>query len=427
MIRAKRDRQAHTPPEIHELIAACMRGEVPDYQLSAWLMAGFLNGLDSEETRALTEALVASGTRFDWSDLGRPSADKHSTGGVGDKVSLILAPLIASCGILVPMVAGRGLGHTGGTIDKLEAIPGMQTRLSPEGMRRQLDEVGVVMVGQGPELAPADGLLYSLRDVTSTVESESFIVSSIVSKKVAEGSGTLVYDVKCGNGAFMRTLESARQLATRLVETTRAMGRVSTALITDMNQPNGATVGNALEVREAIDVMRGAGPVDVREVTLELGAAMMVGCGAEREAGAARATLEAALDSGKAFERFVAMVVAQGGDARAVERPDQLPSAPVVTAVPSPRRGRVVGMDTFALGELSVAMGGGRRSKEDRIDPRVGFRMRVRIGDPVEAGAPLADLHLDEPRPEAVARFAAAVRVEDAPADPPALIRERIG
>ncbi|HKQ56555.1 MAG TPA: thymidine phosphorylase, partial [Candidatus Eisenbacteria bacterium] len=288
LIRAKRDRGTHRPDDLRALIESYARGEVPDYQMSAWLMAAYLNGLDASECDALTGALLHSGRVFDWSDLGRPSADKHSTGGVGDKVSLVLAPLVAACGVMVPMVSGRGLGHTGGTLDKLEAIPGFSTQLTPEAMRSQLDRVGVVMVGQGPDLAPADGALYALRDVTSTVEFEPFIVSSIVSKKVAEGAGAVAYDVKCGNGAFMKSRDTALHLARRLVDTTRSLGRQAAALVTDMSQPLGEAVGNALEVRESVDLLLGRGPDDVRALTLELAAIMLRASGAEPELGAAR-------------------------------------------------------------------------------------------------------------------------------------------
>ena len=297
-IRAKRDRQTHAPREIGEFVSGYLRGEVPDYQVSAWLMAAFLNGLVAAETAELTTALLDSGKRFDWSDLGRPAADKHSTGGVGDKVSLVLAPLVAACGVLVPMVSGRGLGHTGGTLDKLESIPGFRTQLSPEAMRAQLDALGVVMVGQGPDLAPGDGLFYALRDVTATVEYEPFIVSSIVSKKVAEGAAAVVYDVKCGNGAFMKTPEAALGLARSLVRATRALGRQAAALVTDMSQPLGAAVGNALEVRESAEVLLGRGPSDVRDLTLELAASMLVRAGSEPDLETARTRARRALESG---------------------------------------------------------------------------------------------------------------------------------
>ena len=427
LIRAKRDRGTHRPEELRALIDAYARGEVPDYQMSAWLMAAYLNGLDPSETDALTAALLHSGRVFDWTSLGRPSADKHSTGGVGDKISLILAPLVAACGVLVPMVSGRGLGHTGGTLDKLEAIPGFNTRLSADAMRRQLDTVGVVMVGQGPDLAPADGLLYALRDVTSTVEFEPFIVSSIVSKKVAEGAGAVAYDVKCGSGAFMRTREAAVHLARRLVDTTRALGRRGVALVTDMNQPLGVAVGNALEVRESVDVLLGRGPADVRELTLELAASMLVCAGTEPDLAAGRARARQALDSGGAWLRFLAMVEAQGGDRASVERPEGLAHAPVRAQAKTARTGRIQAIDTFGLGELAVALGAGRRAKEDAVDPRVGLMIHARLGGEVRAGDTLAELHLAADNPGAVARAAACFTVGNETLPEPALILERVG
>jgi pyrimidine-nucleoside phosphorylase len=388
-------------------------------------MAAYLNGLDESETEALTLALLHSGRVFDWQDLGRPSADKHSTGGVGDKISLILAPLVAACGVMVPMVSGRGLGHTGGTLDKLESIPGFRTFLEPDPMRAQLDRIGVVMVGQGPDLAPADGLIYALRDVTSTVEREYFIVPSIVSKKVAEGAGALVYDVKCGSGAFMKTREDASHLAHRLIEVTRSLGRRAAARVTDMNQPLGVAVGNALEVEEAIAVLRGGGPADVRALTLELAALMLSLSGAAPAAEAA-ARVGRALDSGEAWERFVQLVVAQGGDAASVERAGGLPRAPVVRPVTAARGGVLEAVDSFALGELVVAIGGGRRAKEDEVDPRVGLLVRRRIGDRVTQGDVLAELHLASEDPSMVARARAGFLVGDGPARAPELVIERL-
>ncbi len=426
LIREKRDGRSHRPEAVLEFIAAFARGEIPDYQASAWLMAAFLKGLDEAETQALTRALLESGRRFDWSDLGRPSADKHSTGGVGDKISLILAPLVAACGVLVPMVSGRGLGHTGGTLDKLESIPGFRTRLTPDEMRAQLDSLGVVMVGQGPDLAPADGKLYALRDVTATVEYEPFIVSSIVSKKIAEGASAVVYDVKCGNGAFMRSAEAARSLARRLVSATRGLGARAAAVLTDMSQPLGVTAGNALEVREAIEVLRGRGPGDVRELTLVLAERMLELSGAERDRAIARVRAQRALDSGAAWDKFVAMVRAQGGDASSVEHPDGLPRAPLVAEVPAPRAGTVASIDTFGLGELVVAIGGGRRAKEDAIDPRVGLEVLRRVGDRVERGEALVRLHLASEDPSAVARAAACFTLGDSSPRPPALVLERV-
>lgn len=426
-LRTKRDARTHEPSAVREFIAAYRRGEVHDYQVSAWLMAAFLNGLDPAETDALTHALLHSGRVFDWTALGRPSADKHSTGGVGDKISLMLAPLVAACGVLVPMVSGRGLGHTGGTLDKLESIPGFRTTLDPDAMRAQLDRLGVVMVGQGPDLAPADGLLYALRDVTSTVEFEPFIVSSIVSKKIAEGAGALVYDVKCGSGAFMKTPEAARSLGRRLVATSRALGAKASALVTDMSYPLGGAVGNALEVREACETLHGRGPADTRELTLELAAEMIRLAGAAADAGAARAAAEAALDSGAAWEKFLRMVEAQGGDAKLLETPERLHPAPIVSVVPSPASGVVAGCDCFAVGELVVALGGGRRAKEDDIDPRVGLVVLKRPGDVVREGEPLAELHLAGPAPEMVERAVDCFRVDGAAPAAGPLVLERIG
>jgi pyrimidine-nucleoside phosphorylase len=421
-IRRKRERGRHAPDDLQAFIAAYTRRAIPDYQVSAWLMAAFLNGLDEGETQALTLALLHSGRTFDWSALGRPSADKHSTGGIGDKVSLALAPLVAACGVLVPMVSGRGLGHTGGTLDKLESIPGFATRLEPAGLRAQLDRIGVVMVGQGPELAPADGLLYALRDVTSTVECEPFIVSSIVSKKVAEGAGAVVYDVKCGSGAFMKTREAAVGLAGRLIATTRGLGRAAAAYVTDMNQPLGAAVGNALEVSEAADVLRGGGPPDVRALTLELAAAMIRLAEPAQAAGAMRRATDG-LGSGAAWERFLALVEAQGGSRAALED-HGLPRAPVVREARADRSGVLAAVDAFALGERVVAMGGGRRAKEDAIDPRVGLVVRKRLGDTVRAGEILADVHLAAEDEAAVAAVAGAFTIADSSPPAPRLILE---
>ena len=400
-----------------------MRGEIPDYQVSAWLMAAFLNGLDDRETAELTRALLHSGRVFEWSGLGRPTADKHSTGGVGDKISLILAPLAAACGLAVPMVSGRGLGHTGGTLDKLESIPGFRTQLEPDAMRRQLQRLGVVMVGQGPELAPADGRLYALRDVTSTVERPYFIVPSIVSKKVGEGASAVVYDVKCGGGAFMRTREDALELARRLVEATRALGSASSALVTDMNQPIGRAVGNALEVRESLQTLRGGGPPDVRALTLELVAHMLRLAGLASGVDTGRAAAAKELDSGAAWQVFLELVEAQGGDRRAVEaEPDRLPRASVVVPLRAPRAGTVARVDCFAIGEGLVAAGAGRRTREDAVDPRVGLMVFKRLGDPVAAGEAVAELHLAREDPALAAGMLASFEIGEAPASATPLV-----
>ena len=426
-IRAKRDRRSHEAQAVRDFVASYRSGAVQDYQMSAWLMAAFLNGLDAAETDALTQALLHSGRVFDWSGLGRPSADKHSTGGVGDKISLMLAPLVAACGVLVPMVSGRGLGHTGGTLDKLESIPGFRTTLEPDAMRAQLDRLGVVMVGQGPDLAPADGLLYALRDVTSTVEFEPFIVSSIVSKKIAEGAKAIVYDVKCGSGAFMKTPAAARSLAARLVATSRSLGANAAALITDMSWPLGGAAGNALEVAEACETLKGRGPADTRALTLDLAAVMLRLAGAEPDETAAHARATKVLDSGAAWERFLEMVRAQGGDAGALEGPARLHPAPVVSLVPSPADGVLAGCDCFRLGELVVALGGGRRAKEDAIDPRVGLVVLRRPGERVRRGEPLAELHLAGADDGAVGRAVACFEVAgEAPVAGP-IVLERVG
>jgi pyrimidine-nucleoside phosphorylase len=427
-LREKRDGHTHAPEAVREFIAAYLRREVPDYQVSAWLMAAFLRGLDSAETDALTHALLHSGRVFDFSQLG-VAADKHSTGGVGDKMSLILAPIVAACGVPVPMVSGRGLGHTGGTLDKLESIPGFRTTLTPEAMAKQLETLGILMVGQGPDLAPADGLLYALRDVTSTVEFEPFIVSSIVSKKIAEGARAIVYDVKCGKGAFMKTQETARSLAKRLVTTSRALGAQASAFLTDMDWPIGETIGNALEVQESWELLNSRGPQDSRLLTLTLAAEMVRLAGAEPDTLSALARVTQVLDSGAAREKFLAMVQAQGGDASVLLQAKPLHRAPVVVQVQATREGYLRECDCFALGELVVHIGGGRRAKEDAIDPRVGVRMLLPRGARVKAGQSYAEIHLAAADGAAVARLAGCFVIGDAPPVLPApdLVIERVG
>ncbi len=426
-LRIKRDGGTHAPETIREFVAEYLAKRVPDYQVSAWLMAAFLRGLDPTETDALTQSLLHSGRVFDWTSLGRATADKHSTGGVGDKLSLMLAPIVAACGVLVPMVSGRGLGHTGGTLDKLESIPGFRTTLSPEGMHAQLHALGVVLVGQGPDLAPADGLLYAMRDVTSTVEFEPFIVSSIVSKKIAEGARALVFDVKCGNGAFMKTREQARSLAKRLVATSRSLGASSEALITDMNWPLGQAVGNALEVREACATLRGGGPAETRALTLDLAAVMLRLAGAGTTDAEARTRAEKALDSGAAWELWLRLVEAQGGDPRALEDPSTLHPAPSVSPVLADHDGVLQACDCFALGELVVSIGGGRRAKEDAIDPRVGLMVFGRPGQTVRRGETIAELHLAADDDAALARAKACFRIGEKGLAQSDLVLERIG
>jgi pyrimidine-nucleoside phosphorylase len=426
-LRAKRDGQAHDPGALREFIAACARREIPDYQASAWLMAAFLRGLDAAETDALTQAFLHSGRVFDWARLG-VAADKHSTGGVGDKISLVLAPLVAACGVPVPMVSGRGLGHTGGTLDKLESIPGFRTQMEPAAMAAQMQKLGVIMVGQGPDLAPADGHFYALRDVTSTVEFEPFIVSSIVSKKIAEGARAIAYDVKCGNGAFMKTREAARSLATRLVATSRAMGAAATACVTDMSWPIGHAVGNALEVAESWQVLSGDAVPGTRPLTLALAAEMVRLAGAAPNADAALARVTAALDGGQATEKFLALVHAQGGDTRALEHGEAFRTAPAAVELRAPRAGHLAACDCFALGEAVVAMGGGRRAKEDAVDPRVGLVLTRERGARLATGEAFATLHLAAPDEAMAARVTACFTFADAPpaALPSDLVLERV-
>ena len=426
-IRHKRDGGVHEPEVLRDFILACARREVPDYQASAWLMAAFLRGLDAGETDALTQAFLHSGRVFDWSRLG-VAADKHSTGGVGDKISLVLAPLVAACGVPVPMVSGRGLGHTGGTLDKLESIPGFRTQMEPAAMAAQMQKLGVIMVGQGPDLAPADGHFYALRDVTATVEFEPFIVSSIVSKKIAEGARAIAYDVKCGNGAFMKTREAARSLAMRLVATSRAMGAAASASVTDMSWPIGHAVGNALEVVESWRVLRGDDVPGTGALALGLAAEMVRLAGAASTRNAALATAVKTLESGLAAEKFLALVHAQGGDSRSLEHGGAFRPAPAVVELRAPRAGHLAACDCFALGEAVVAMGGGRRAKEDAVDPRVGLVLQRDRGAKLAAGEVFASLHLAAPDAAMAARVVACFTVVDEPPAPlPAdLVLERV-
>ncbi|HKW50138.1 MAG TPA: thymidine phosphorylase, partial [Candidatus Eisenbacteria bacterium] len=352
--------------------------------------------------------------------------DKHSTGGVGDKTSLILAPLAAACGVPVPMMSGRGLGHTGGTLDKLEAIPGFRVQIDLEAFETQLKQIGVVIAGQSDDLAPADRELYALRDVTATVESVPLIVSSILSKKFASGASAVVFDVKCGGGAFMRSRDEALALARELVSTARELGRKGRALLTDMEQPLGDAIGNANEVAEAFDMLRGGAPPDLTQLTRELGTAMLVLCGVARERFEGTARMDRALESGEALRRAEAFVQAQGGDPRVVEDPSRLPRAAVESLALSQRSGHVTGIDARALGELLVAMGGGRRRKGDTIDPAVGIRLLRKIGDRVGAGEPVAVIEAHRDAPEWADAALHAYTIGDEPPAPRPLVLEQV-
>jgi pyrimidine-nucleoside phosphorylase len=424
----KRDGQRLGRDEIARLVSDYTSGKVADYQMSAWLMASFLRGLDESETLALTDAMLHSGEVLTLPSVKRPKIDKHSTGGVGDKISICLAPLVAACGVAVPMISGRGLGHTGGTLDKLEAIPGYRVDISRRAFERTVRTLGVSMIGQTPKLAPADRLIYALRDVTGTVESVPLIVASILSKKLAEGIDGLVLDVKAGRGAFMKTLPAARTLAKALVRVGRRAGKRVVALLTDMEVPIGRTIGNALETREAIDVLRGEGPEDTRELTLALGAEMLLLGNAAKTKPEAMKRLEAAIADGSAFECFVAMVRAHGGDARAVEDPSRLPRPRFRAPVFAPEQGYVTRADPLELGLVSVALGAGRVRTDDRVDPAAGIELTAVVGDAVERRQPLAWLcsSRGQPSSELVARAARAFRIGKRRPAHRALVLERI-
>ncbi len=382
-IRAKRDRQRMTREQLRKLMDLYARDQVPEYQMAAWTMAAFINGLDAEETLWLTQAMLESGSRVPETGSGKPRVDKHSTGGVGDKVSLVLAPLLAACGAEVPMISGRGLGFTGGTLDKLEAIPGLRTELSLDQIRRVLAETGCVIAAQSRELVPADRKLYALRDATATVESLPLIVASILSKKLAEGLQALVLDVKWGTGAFMQSLPQARRLARFLIQVAAECGLPASALVTSMNQPLGLKAGCSVEVIEAVETLRGQGPPDLVQLVLALGAEALVLARMEPDLPSAQARLKQAWQSGQGYEVFARMVRAQGGD---LERP--LPVAPVNQWC-SPAEGYLVRIDTRLLGELIARLGGGRTRLGEPIDHSVGLEMRVRLGDRVRRGMPL--------------------------------------
>jgi pyrimidine-nucleoside phosphorylase len=394
LIAKKRDGGRLTDEQIARLIRAHSEGELADYQMSALLMAVFFRGMDDAETVALTRAMLHSGDVIDLSSVPGVKIDKHSTGGVGDKVSICLAPLVAACGVPVPMVSGRGLGHTGGTLDKLEAIPGFTVTLDIDAFTRIVRDVGTCMIGQTSRIAPADKRIYALRDVTATVESIPLIVASILSKKLAEGIDGLVLDVKVGRGAFMKTEADARALAQALVRVGTAAGKRVVALLTDMSAPLGRAVGNAIETREAIDVLRGAGPDDLVECTLALGEQMLLLGGVAEDAADARAKLRRAMTSGDGASVFERMIAAQGGDPGVVADPSRLPSAPELVEVTAREGGVVAGIDALEIGMCAVVMGAGRTRADQAVDHAVGIELTVARGDRVAPGEPLCRLHV---------------------------------
>jgi thymidine phosphorylase len=416
LIRAKRDGQALTDGEIRWLLGAYLAGEVAEEQMSALLMAIYFRGLDAGELRTWTSAMVESGDRLDLAGVGAPTVDKHSTGGVGDKVSLVLAPLVAACGAAVPQLSGRGLGHTGGTLDKLESIPGWRAALPPAEMTGILRRVGCVICAAGPGLAPADRRLYALRDVTGTVESIPLIASSIMSKKIAEGTGALVLDVKVGSGAFMRELGDARLLARTMVTLGSEHGVRTRALLTRMDSPLGRAVGNALEVEEAVATLAGRGPADLVDVVLALAGEMLALAGIEADPAAV-------LADGRALSRYRAMIAAQGGD------PDApLPRAAHTRTLPAPASGWLRGLDARAVGVAAWRLGAGRARKEDTVSPSAGVLCLAKPGDRVEQGQPLLELHCaDGSRAEAIAAtLAEGVDVGPDPPEPVPPVIEQV-
>ncbi len=393
LIRKKRDSGEHSREEIDFLISGYTRGEIPDYQMAAWLMATWIRGLNRSELAALTEAMLCSGEILNLGRLPGRKVDKHSTGGVGDKTSLIIAPIVAAGGLTVPMISGRGLGHTGGTLDKLESIPGFNVNLSLEEFYSVLRECGMGLIGQTAEIAPADKKIYALRDATSTVENMGLICASIMSKKLAEGIDALVLDVKTGSGAFMKSEEDSILLAELMVETGEQMGKKVVALITDMNQPLGRMAGHSNEVAECIDVLSGGGPADLIELSIELSAWMFFLGGRTKSVDDGRLLAEAMIATGQAKEKFKQGIRLQGGDDRVVDDPQLLPQASSKAGVPSPFGGFIAATNCEQLGTALAMLGGGREKKEDAIDHAVGLEFHKRIGDRVEKGEPLATIH----------------------------------
>ncbi|MBD2846826.1 pyrimidine-nucleoside phosphorylase [Paenibacillus sp. IB182496] len=406
LIAKKRDGAAHTQSELSRLMDGYCRGEVPDYQMAAWAMAVYFQGMTASETAELTLAMAQSGEQIDLSPIPGVKVDKHSTGGVGDKTTLIVAPLVAACGVPVAKMSGRGLGHTGGTIDKLESIPGMRTELGREAFLAQVASEGLAVVGQSGNLTPADKRLYGLRDVTATVESIPLIASSIMSKKIAAGADAIVLDVKCGNGAFMKTAAEAEALAEAMVAIGSGVGRATTAVISSMAQPLGTAIGNALEVAEAIRTLQGEGSEDLTELSLLLAAHMVRLGGAASSEEEAMELVRSRLADGSALRRFARFVAAQGGDASVADAPDErLPQAPYRFEVSAEQEGVVAEIDAAQLGTAAMILGAGRAEKDEPIDHAVGLTLLRKLGEPVRAGEALAALHARTPAADEASRL----------------------
>jgi pyrimidine-nucleoside phosphorylase len=407
IIQKKRDGKTLTENEINFFIHAYLKGEIADYQMSALLMAVYFQSMSFEETVALTRIMRDSGEVVNWSHLPGAKVDKHSTGGVGDKVSLILAPLVAAAGVYVPMISGRSLGHTGGTLDKLEAIPGFNTRLSIPRFKKLVEEIGTCLIGQTEEICPADRRIYSLRDATATVQSIPLICGSILSKKLAEGVDALVLDVKVGNGAIFENAETAEELAAHLIQTATAFSLNTVALLTDMSQPLGVAVGNWVEVCEAIDVLNGGGPEDTRKVTLALGALMLQLAGKTKDLPSGAAQLRALLDNGAAWQKFLEIVKAQEGEVSFVERPEKYPAPKHRREVKADADGYVTAVNARQIGRLCMLLGAGRKTVEDKVDYTAGMLIHKKLGDQVRRGEPLVMLQSSGQLPDEEFEFAA--------------------
>jgi pyrimidine-nucleoside phosphorylase len=430
LIKKKRDSGEHSREEIEFLISGYTCGDIPDYQMAAWLMATWIRGMTRSELAALTEVMLYSGEVLNFADLPGKKVDKHSTGGVGDKTSLILAPIVAAGGLIVPMISGRGLGHTGGTLDKLESIPGFNVNLSLDQFRHVLRECGMGLIGQTAEIAPADKKIYALRDATSTVENVALICGSIMSKKLAEGIDALVLDVKTGSGAFMKREQDSVQLAEVMVDTGRRMGKKVVALITSMDQPLGRMAGHSNEVIESIEVLSGRGPADLRDLSIELSAWMFYLGERTKSVDEGRRLAETMIATGQAKEKFKQGIALQGGDASVVDDPSRLPSARFHAKVIAEPAGYVTATKCEQLGIALAMLGGGREKKEDAIDPGVGLEFHKRVGDPVKKGESLVTIHYnaDAKLAEAKAMIAASYEISsDPPRDVPPLIRRLIG
>jgi len=427
LIEAKRDGGKHSVSEIGRLVSSYVSGEMPDYQMAAWLMAALLRGLDHSETVSLTDAMARSGRMMDLSSIPGLKVDKHSTGGVGDKTTIALAPMVAACGAPVAKMSGRGLGHTGGTLDKLESIPGFCVELAPDAFVRQVREIGIAVIAQSPDIDPADKKMYALRDVTGTVPSIPLIVASIISKKIAGGADAIVLDVKVGSGAFMKDMDGARALARELESTGQALGRRVVTVLTDMDQPLGFAVGNALEVREAILTLRDEGPEDLFQECLTLGSRMLALGGVARDEDDGRARLVTAVESGAALDVLRRWVSAQGGDPRVADDLNLLPAARFTREIVAHEPGWVASFDAEGVGRAAMAMGAGRAAVDDVIDHAAGLVLAAKVGDRVEDGGPLVTLHAasEDLLDAGEERFRNALHMSAEPVDARELVREQ--